>query len=415
MDGRPLAGLRVTRVERLRRRLLGVLRGPRCSCTLACGRARIEAARARHRAGLRRPRLRAHARSDGAGHAAELRAAGRDAARSRRSGTSMPPQSPVAWSTFITGLDPGAHGIFDFIHRDPKTMTPYLSTTRTEPPGHPITSGQWQFPLSSRPRGAAAAGPAVLGAARGTRHRDDDHPDAGQLPAVGHGDARAERAWARRTSSAPTARSRFFTSDPSRVRRGRRVGGGTIVPRRRAGTASSAARSKVRTSRTWSSRRRCTAAFAAHVDATRSSRRSSSATRSGWCGRRVERLGAGELRRQAAGRAARANAASISSSSTRFRALRQPAQPRSAGAGAADLDAGRLRRRPRARDRPVLHAGHARGHQGPQDRRALDRRVPAAGAHRAGREPSAVSRTCSISSTTACSSTTSATSTRSRT
>ena len=47
-------------------------------------------------------------------------------------GTSIPPQSPVAWSGFITGLDPGGHGIFDFVHRDPKTLTPYLSTTRTE-------------------------------------------------------------------------------------------------------------------------------------------------------------------------------------------------------------------------------------------------------------------------------------------
>jgi hypothetical protein len=35
----------------------------------------------------------------------------------------------VAWSSFITGLDPGGHGIFDFIHRDPKTMTPFLSTS----------------------------------------------------------------------------------------------------------------------------------------------------------------------------------------------------------------------------------------------------------------------------------------------
>lgn len=37
-------------------------------------------------------------------------------------GTSNPPQSPVAWASFTTGLDPGGHGIFDFIHRDPKTM-----------------------------------------------------------------------------------------------------------------------------------------------------------------------------------------------------------------------------------------------------------------------------------------------------
>src|SRR5262249_35723242 len=64
-------------------------------------------------------------------------------------GTSVPPQSPVAWSTFITGLDPGRHGIFDFVHRDPKTMTPYLSTTKVEPPSRMFTLGKWQFPLSS--------------------------------------------------------------------------------------------------------------------------------------------------------------------------------------------------------------------------------------------------------------------------
>src|SRR5690349_13173280 len=27
--------------------------------------------------------------------------------------TTMPPQSPVAWSTFITGMDPGRHEIYD--------------------------------------------------------------------------------------------------------------------------------------------------------------------------------------------------------------------------------------------------------------------------------------------------------------
>jgi predicted AlkP superfamily phosphohydrolase/phosphomutase len=63
-------------------------------------------------------------------------------------GTSIPPQSPVAWSSFITGLDPGGHGIFDFIHRDPKTMLPYLSTSKTEG-GRAIGVGRWQLPLSS--------------------------------------------------------------------------------------------------------------------------------------------------------------------------------------------------------------------------------------------------------------------------
>ena len=63
--------------------------------------------------------------------------------------TSIPPQSPVAWSGFITGLDPGGHGIFDFIQRDPITMTPYLSTARTEPATHAVKLGKWQFPLSA--------------------------------------------------------------------------------------------------------------------------------------------------------------------------------------------------------------------------------------------------------------------------
>jgi predicted AlkP superfamily phosphohydrolase/phosphomutase len=49
-------------------------------------------------------------------------------------GTSTPPQSPVAWSNFITGRDPGGHGIFDFIHRDPMTRAPIPSTTKSEEP-----------------------------------------------------------------------------------------------------------------------------------------------------------------------------------------------------------------------------------------------------------------------------------------
>lgn len=63
-------------------------------------------------------------------------------------GTSIPAQSPVAWSDFITGMDAGGHGIFDFIHREPATMAPYLSTSRTDPPKHVLKLGGWQFPLS---------------------------------------------------------------------------------------------------------------------------------------------------------------------------------------------------------------------------------------------------------------------------
>ena len=61
--------------------------------------------------------------------------------------TSIPPQSPVAWSDFIIGLDAGGHGIFDFMHRDPETMVPYLSTTTTEPPGRTLRLGRWEIPL----------------------------------------------------------------------------------------------------------------------------------------------------------------------------------------------------------------------------------------------------------------------------
>jgi hypothetical protein len=62
--------------------------------------------------------------------------------------TTDPPQSPVAWSTFITGLDPGEHGIFDFVHRDPVTLEPYLSTDKTIEPRFRLPLGPYELPLS---------------------------------------------------------------------------------------------------------------------------------------------------------------------------------------------------------------------------------------------------------------------------
>jgi len=44
-------------------------------------------------------------------------------------GTTTPPQSPVAWASFITGASPAEHGLFDFIKRDPATYAPDLSTS----------------------------------------------------------------------------------------------------------------------------------------------------------------------------------------------------------------------------------------------------------------------------------------------
>lgn len=63
--------------------------------------------------------------------------------------TSIPPQSPVAWADFITGMNPGGHGIFDFVHREPETFTPFLSTSKTIPPERTLTLGEWVVPLSS--------------------------------------------------------------------------------------------------------------------------------------------------------------------------------------------------------------------------------------------------------------------------
>src|SRR5258708_10712641 len=39
----------------------------------------------------------------------------------------VPAQTPVSWSTFSTGIDPGRTGIFDFLRRDPKTYRPVFA------------------------------------------------------------------------------------------------------------------------------------------------------------------------------------------------------------------------------------------------------------------------------------------------
>ena len=67
----------------------------------------------------------------------------------RRLTTSIPPQSPVAWSNLITGMNAGEHGIFDFIHRDPKTFQLYFSTSKVEGPKRSIHLGSWVIPLGS--------------------------------------------------------------------------------------------------------------------------------------------------------------------------------------------------------------------------------------------------------------------------
>lgn len=61
-------------------------------------------------------------------HLARIRAQGGYA----RLATTFPAQTPVAWSSFATGTNPGGHGIFDFVRRDPATYLPDLALNRYE-------------------------------------------------------------------------------------------------------------------------------------------------------------------------------------------------------------------------------------------------------------------------------------------
>ncbi len=63
--------------------------------------------------------------------------------------TSNPPQSPVAWSNFVSGTNPGGHGIFDFVARDPQTMQLYHSVARSTGTQRSLTFGSRRLPLSS--------------------------------------------------------------------------------------------------------------------------------------------------------------------------------------------------------------------------------------------------------------------------
>jgi predicted AlkP superfamily phosphohydrolase/phosphomutase len=55
----------------------------------------------------------------------------------------------VAWSTFATGVNPGGHGVFDFLRRDPRTYLPELA-------------------LSGYERGSAFTGPKAVNRRKGT-------------------------------------------------------------------------------------------------------------------------------------------------------------------------------------------------------------------------------------------------------
>lgn len=61
--------------------------------------------------------------------------------------TSNPSMSPVAWSTFATGVDPSRHGIYDFITRDPCTYAPMISSTDIKNAERVLNIGKYILPL----------------------------------------------------------------------------------------------------------------------------------------------------------------------------------------------------------------------------------------------------------------------------
>lgn len=65
--------------------------------------------------------------------------------------TSNPSISPVAWSTFSTGVDPSRHAIYDFLTRDPCTYGPMLSSTDIQGAKRVLNIGRYVVPLG-KPR-----------------------------------------------------------------------------------------------------------------------------------------------------------------------------------------------------------------------------------------------------------------------
>lgn len=65
-----------------------------------------------------------------------------------RLGTTWPPLSPVAWSSFSTGANPGKHNVFDFIVRNPADYRPMISSVRIRPGKRHLRLGGYRLPLS---------------------------------------------------------------------------------------------------------------------------------------------------------------------------------------------------------------------------------------------------------------------------
>ena len=71
----------------------------------------------------------------------------RDHGTFRKLRTTYPPISPVAWSTFMTGVNPGKHNIYDFLARDLNSYLPFLSSAEISAPKRSVKIGKYTIPL----------------------------------------------------------------------------------------------------------------------------------------------------------------------------------------------------------------------------------------------------------------------------
>ena len=69
----------------------------------------------------------------------------------RRLRTTFPAISPVAWSSFMTGVNPGKHNIYDFLARDLNNYMPFLSSAEIRGPKRSLKIGKYTIPLG-KPR-----------------------------------------------------------------------------------------------------------------------------------------------------------------------------------------------------------------------------------------------------------------------
>lgn len=73
--------------------------------------------------------------------------------------TTFPAISPVAWSTFQTGVNPGKHNIYDFLGRDLGSYLPFLSSAKITGAKRHLRIGKYSLPLGK---------PIIRGMRRGT-------------------------------------------------------------------------------------------------------------------------------------------------------------------------------------------------------------------------------------------------------